>query len=126
MTDAACETNADPNGLLARVAQELEGLSARIDPIEDCLARAVVERAVPSGTDRTALQDLDHVRQSLDALAGLLHCIGRDATASAQSQAALDALPLEAMRRRLAGLGAGLGDSETRRGGAGDNQIDMF
>lgn len=94
---------------VGRSAIELAGLRRRLDRVECQLETVFVATGHNPTTDElAALQEIDIVVQSIDALAGFLERLGceRPDTTDEVVAAALDALPLRDMAGRLSGRDA--------------------
>jgi hypothetical protein len=93
--------------LLGPAADELADLAGRISAIEDCISHTDLSGPGLGPSDRSRLQDLDHVRQSLDALAMLFRRLGEAAPNDSLARShliglAIAAIPLRVVRERFA------------------------
>lgn len=92
--------------LVGRTSQELRYLASALRGVEEKLEKAVAHADVElDACDRKALQDIDRVIQSLDAISDFLSAaLSDDADPdNKRVKVALDAISLRDLRDRLAG-----------------------
>lgn len=107
--------------VLGFVAAGLGGLPHRIGRIE-ALAAPLAKAAPRDGELRVALQDLDHIRQTVEDLARLATTAGTGDSHSAATLAAT--LRLEALRNLL--VGSGQDEMTGAKADKGPGRIEFF
>ena len=132
MTDRTERSQHDLRALLHGASASVASLTALLGPVEAVIAKGLADGSV-AAEDRAALQDVDRLAQSLDAIATFLQQLSCAAPPDLRVDArcAIDAVPLEDLRVRLAATGPSRGRADAKAVPTGaavgpDRRIDMF